>query len=204
MRRLIDLSTTVHSLHHHISLNSEAMADIEWWLEFLPQWNGRESIQSSPINAFDMELSTDASGLGIGASYGNEWLSYPLEIFNQLSCNPKTNKFDINFWELFALVAAVFTWGDRWVNKQILIYVDNLSLTFVWMRGSKCKYTMRLVRKLFLFTAKHNINILLQHIPGHSNILADRLSRLQVNEFKRLHPSAWSTPTPLCDQIWTL
>ena len=36
-RRLIDLSTTVKLMHHHITLNSEARADIQWWINFLPQ-----------------------------------------------------------------------------------------------------------------------------------------------------------------------
>ena len=40
LRRLIDLSTSVSSLNHHITLISEGRADIAWWLEFLPSWNG--------------------------------------------------------------------------------------------------------------------------------------------------------------------
>ena len=36
LRCLIDLSTTVSSLNHHITLNAEARADINWWVEFLP------------------------------------------------------------------------------------------------------------------------------------------------------------------------
>ena len=39
-RRLIDLSTSVKKLHHRIKLNSSARADIQWWLDFLPTWNG--------------------------------------------------------------------------------------------------------------------------------------------------------------------
>ena len=38
LRRLIDLSKTVNKGHHHISLNSQAQADIAWWYEFLPTW----------------------------------------------------------------------------------------------------------------------------------------------------------------------
>lgn len=38
--RLIDSSTTVAKLHHHIRLTSSAHADIEWWLAFLTRWNG--------------------------------------------------------------------------------------------------------------------------------------------------------------------
>ena len=40
LRRLIYLSTTAHKLHHHIKLNAEACEDIQWWLDFLPTWNG--------------------------------------------------------------------------------------------------------------------------------------------------------------------
>ncbi|KAL5457463.1 hypothetical protein EMCRGX_G034726 [Ephydatia muelleri] len=36
LRRLIDLSTTARQLHHHVTLNAEARADIKWWEDFLP------------------------------------------------------------------------------------------------------------------------------------------------------------------------
>jgi hypothetical protein len=173
LRRLIELSTSVSRLNHHISLNHEAVADVHWWLEFVPSWHGVEFIQSPLVSNVDIALATDASSLGIGANFGNHWFSCPLSKFAGLSCLQKgeDDPFDINLWELFALVAAVFTWGKAWSNKQIIIYVDNLSITFVWLRGSKDKNLMHLVRHLFLFTAKHNINILLQHIPGHPIIL---------------------------------
>ena len=44
LRRLIDLSTTVKRLSHHIPINKEAREDIRWWAEFLPSWNGRYKI----------------------------------------------------------------------------------------------------------------------------------------------------------------
>ena len=40
LRSLIDLSKTTRKLHHHITFNAGAKADINWWLEFLPHWNG--------------------------------------------------------------------------------------------------------------------------------------------------------------------
>jgi hypothetical protein len=48
-RRLIDLSTTVQRLHHHITLNKEARADIKWWLDFLPTWTSRTMIPPSKV-----------------------------------------------------------------------------------------------------------------------------------------------------------
>ena len=43
-RRLIDLSTTVGLLHHHITINKESRADIQWWLDFLPHWTASSMI----------------------------------------------------------------------------------------------------------------------------------------------------------------
>jgi len=61
---------------------------------------------------------------------------------------------------------------------------------------------MRLVRHLFFFTAKHNINIIFEHLPGRHNYLADALSRLQVLQYRRLVPESDLHVTPLPDKIW--
>ena len=205
LRRLIDLSSSADRLHHFVSLNAAARADIQWWLDFLPTWNGVELIQAPPISSFDIELSTDASSIGIGAVCGTHWFSYTISDFSSMAWLLRPDApFDINFWELFALVSAVFTWGESWANKQIIIFVDNLSVSLIWCRGSKCPYMMRLIRQLFLFSASRNINILVQHIPGHSNIHADLLSRLQVPQFKASLPTADQAMTPLPDLVWRL
>ena len=44
------------------------------------------------------------------------------------------------------------------------------------------------IRHLFMFSTKFNLNILLQHIPGYRNKLADLLSRQQVPTFLQLQP----------------
>ena len=195
LRRLIDLSTTVTSLNHHLSLNAEARADIQWWLDFLPTWNGVAIIQAPLQTSHTICLFTDASFSGFGAVFQSRWFSHPW---------PQSYlSHDINFMELFAIVAAVMTWGDHWANQQILFFTDNLTITNIWKFGScKNKDLMRLVRHLFLFTAQSNINILMQHIPGQSNVLADALSRLQVQKFHRLSPSSELTPTPICPRVW--
>ena len=206
LRRLIDLSTTVSRLHHHITINKEALADIEWWLEFLPKWNGVEMIQSPMVSNISIRLATDASSLGIGAHFENHWFSFPLDHFGSIDIMRQGPDvpFDINRWELFALVAAVFTWGHLWDNKQILVYVDNLTLTYVWSRGCRDKCLMHLIRSLFLFTAQHNINVMLQHVPGISNVIPDLLSRLQVDRFREHLPSADHDPTPISNLVWQL
>ncbi|XP_057292583.1 uncharacterized protein LOC130621267 [Hydractinia symbiolongicarpus] len=77
MWSIIDLSNTVRSLHHHISITSESRKDIQWWCEFLPTWNGiaiihTETLDSSSINHF-----IDGSGVGIGGFLSGAWFQLP-------------------------------------------------------------------------------------------------------------------------------
>jgi len=197
LRRLITLSTKVSSLSHHISLNAEARADIQWWIDFLPSWNGVCFIQADPVTSVSLHLFTDASNIGFGAVYGSEWFG--------LEWSPFLAGLHINVQELFAIVASVYTWGEEWRNRQILFFTDNLVITHVWRTGTSSNPTiMKLVRNLFLFSARRNINILMKHIPGHSNCLADALSRLQVAKFKRLHTAASINPASVPPEVWTI
>ena len=136
--------------------------------------------QSEPITSYTIKLFTNASLLGFGAVFDTRWFS--------------------------AIVfACVFTWGDEWRNKQILFYTDNQVITHIWKTGTSTnKDIMRLVRSLFLFSARRNINILMVPIAGSSNVLADSLSRLQVDRFHQLHPSAAKRPTPISSNVWLL
>ena len=199
LRRLIHLSTTVDRLDYHITLNSEGRADIDWWIEFLPSWNGICFIQSEPITSVSISLFTDASGLGCGGFFGTEWFSVPWPE------HLKSEKwFHIGVQELFAIVVAVFSWGHCWRDQQILFYTDNSSITHVWRTGSSADAAiMKLVRAMFLFCARLNINILMQHIPGSSNLASDALSRLQVHRFHRLRPGSSPYPTTVPSIVWT-
>ena len=197
MRRLITLSTTVSRLGHHISLNADSRADIQWWIDFLPSWNGVCVMQSEPVTSAALSLFTDASGLGFGAVFGHLWFSS--------EWSPTLSKYHVNIQELFAIVAAVLTWGTAWRDQQILLFTDNMAITHVWRSGSSSDVIiMKLIRYLFLFCAKLNINLLVQHIPGHSNSAADALSRLQVARFHRLCPSAGQHPSPIAPELWSI
>ena len=181
----------------NITLNSESKAGVQWWLDFLPDWNGASTIQSEPVTSASLSLFTDASGAGFGAVFGSAWFSaeWPQELGHH----------HINVKELFAIVAAVCTWGQAWHDQQVLFFTDNLSITQVWLTGSsRYKDIMRLVRFLFLFSARLNLNILMQHDPGLSNSAADALSRLQVWRFHRLVPHANQTPSPVAPEIWSI
>ena len=53
LRRLIDLSTTVSKLHHHLSLTVEAKLDLQWWLDFLS--SGQEKASFCNLIGFTVD-----------------------------------------------------------------------------------------------------------------------------------------------------
>ena len=198
--RLIDLSTSVTSLNHYIYLNQEAREDINWWVQFLPTWNGVAIIHPTPISSLELQLFTDASDLGFGCVYGDRWTYAP---WKGQWLPSKVNH--INVRELFAIWAATFTWGREWKDNEVVIFTDNKSLVDVWSTGT-CddKRMMAIIRALFFHTASLNISLILSYIPGAENINADLLSRLQVQEFQQLNPDADKDPTWLQEEVWHL
>ena len=79
LRRLIDLSTSVTKLHHHIILNLEAGKDIRWWSDFLSTWNCISIIPDKDWSyQADLEIFTDVvSTLGYETCYHGKWFYGP-------------------------------------------------------------------------------------------------------------------------------
>ena len=199
IRRLIDLSTTVHKLSHHVTLNASAREDINWWLLFLPSWNGTQKILDPQVTLSpDLLLYTDASGQsGFGIYFKGRWISktWPSNFSHR----------SIQWKELFPIYLACFIWATEFSNKRLLFHCDNLAVTNIWNSGtSKCPKIMSLVRKLFFIAAKHNFTINIKHIPGTDNSIADALSRLQMDRFRQLAPTASPTETTIPLQAWNV
>ena len=195
LRPLIDLSMTVPALAHHISLTAAARADIAWWVEFLPSWNGRAFFPPPPVAAAALGFATDASGVGLGAVFGQQWLyaAWP----------PAFRAYHINVLELFAVAVAVHCWGGERHDAQILLHTDNMPVVQVWATGTcKCPHIMLLMRRLFFFLAQRNVNLRLAHVPGCQNINADMLSRLQVEEFRSRACGPLPMPTMVPSHVW--
>ena len=195
LRRLINLSTTVVKLHHHVTLNSEAKADIEWWCQFLPSWSQSTLIpETYSITHSDLRLYSDACQFGFGAIYGNSWIQGGFEGVAQ--------GHSIDFKELFAIVAAVMVWGPDWAGKRIVFHTDNKPITDIWQSGSTpSKDLMTLVRKLYMLAAGFQFSISFKHIMGVKNPVADAISRFQEARFRLLAPNSALLPTRIPQEV---
>lgn len=192
LRRLIDLTIGVTKPHHHIRLTQQVKLDLRVWQEFLNSFNGRAFfLDEDFLNGNCLELYTDASGsIGYGAVYGKEWFygTWPLSWHSR----------NISALELFPIVAAVEVWGSEWANKSVCFRTDNEALVpVINKQTSREPHIMALIRRLVFTCLSFNINFMARHVPGRINILADKLSRGQVDEFRTLAPGANIMPTEI-------
>lgn len=202
---LLRLASSVRELHHHIHLTAECREDIRMWKLFLDQWNGISffyDIERTPANS--MHLYTDASStLGFGGFFKGHWFcdSWP----EKLPSEPDKD-ISMALRELYPIVVAAILWGKYWSSKRILFYCDNAATVNIIQKGrSKVLSIMQLMRRLTWCSAKYNFCIYSEFLPGKTNVIADALSRFQMNKFRRLAPQADRLPhscPPMKDVLW--
>ena len=196
LRRLIDRTVGVKQPHFLVRITEECKKDLATWLNFLQTYNGKtffleEKILWSP----HINLYTDAAGsLGFAGIYGTSWF------YGQWATpQEKTN---IAVLELYPIVAAVHMYGQSMANHCITFITDNEAVVAVINKAtSKHKQIMALVRSLISACLQHNILFKARHLPGVENVLADALSRLQVQRFRELAPWAKPSPDPIPPQL---
>ena len=110
------------------------------------------------------------------------------------------------FRKLFPIVIAAILWGKYWSAKRIKFYCANLGTVQIIRKGrSKVNYINQLMRRLTWCSVKYNICLYAEHLPGKSNVIADALSRFQMQHFRRLVPHADKQPLqcpPLSRVMW--
>ena len=196
LRRLTDLTKKVSCPSHRITLNKESRRDIVAWQTFIRHFNGKQLLLSQRwVTDTSLHLFTDASGtLGFGAVFGTHWLygSWPKEMF----------ELNITFKELLPIVVAVNIWGPYLKNKCLVLHSDNLAVVhIVNKQSSKDPLIMHLVRKLVITCMSFNILVKSTHIPGKTNVLADFLSRLQIDKFREVARHMDKSPTAIPEEL---
>ena len=192
LRRLFDLTIGVRAPHFKIRITQGVKEDLRVWARFLEHHNGKCFFLSSRVlTDRDLHLFTDASGtIGFGAVFGDLWFQGRWSRW-WLTQN-------ITLLELYPIVVAIETWGDRLENKQVMLHTDNQALVSVLQNHtSKEPLVMVLVRRLVLHCLQRNLVVRARHILGKENIAADALSRFQMVHFRNACPRARQHPTPI-------
>ena len=191
LRLMIDLLRLPSSTkgHHHIRLNCQFRADLQWWSTFAERWNGVAMFPSPAQPAFI--VTSDASGSwGCGAWSGSSWFQFEW---------PQPASDDhIWFKELFAGLLACAAWGERWRGSRVEWRCDNQAVVHA-VAGRSCRdqTMMHLVRCLFFLEAWFSFELTAAYLPGVENKLADDLSRNRMSLFLSKARSPDPTPTRL-------
>ena len=147
--------------------------------------NGKHPWSSS----YSLCFYTDAAqSKGYGLIFGKQWA---------YGRSPGQNTV-LAFLEFFPIVADLGIWSHELKNKRVLFFTDNESIVYVINKQTtKDPKLLRLLGALVLICLKNNILFRARHIRGTRNILADHLSRLQIERFKALAPGMYPVPTLL-------
>ena len=198
--RLLFASKSVVKLHHYVTLNAECRADLLMWNHLLNHWNGVSLfLEDQLTSAHDIELFTDASGsIGYGGYYKGQWFAAPWP--QDMTCT--SPNISIAFQEMYPIVVAGILWGKEWSRKRILFRSDNKATVHIINKGrSNCPLIMKLMRKLVITAAHYNFAFSSEHVPGSINLIADALSRLQIQKFHQLAPGAHPYPCPIPSEV---
>ena len=154
IRRLIDLCKLVKKPHHSVRLSLEARSDLEWWHQFIAEWNGISMLQAQKRETRDVVIASDASSRwGCGAFWGEKWF--------QLKWSNLLEHAHITIKELIPIVLAAAIWGKEWQGLTIQARCDNSAVVSIINWGnSQDAEVMHLIRCLAFIKAKFQFMLL--------------------------------------------
>ncbi len=153
-----------------LSLTPACIEDLQWWVDHI-------DTAYKPIlykNA-DVIMHSDASKAGWGA------------VINNTSTGGRWDKSEteqhINVLELRALFMGLQSFSDTVKNKHVQAYMDNsTAVAYInSMGGTRSPECNELAREIWQWCIVNNVWVSAAHIPGSTNVEADRESR-QFND----------------------
>jgi hypothetical protein len=174
--------------------------DIAWWKKFIPTWPGHSVLYDIEWSEAPLiQFFTDACDeYGYGAYFQGQWFNAPwtaAETEYSLIRKGEKGSRSMPFLELLGLVYAVATFGHLWAGRKITFRSDCLPVVQTIERGSTPKRKlMQLLRHLHALAARYAFDFRCVHIAGLNNVVADALSRNDLQRFRDLCPEANEHP----------
>lgn len=165
-------SAPEHGLTH---LSIDFQKDINWFLSFLPTFNGVQLIQPRNDSAQHVAF-VDSCLSGCGGYSGSQY--YHTEFPDFIT----SLQLSICQLEMLNIVIAVKLWAATWSNSSVQIYGDNAATVAVLNSGrGRDRFLLQCAREIWLLSATHKFILSAKHVPGKDNVLADSLSRLHLS-----------------------
>ena len=167
-----------------ISMVPWLKADLEWWLWALPVWKGISTIPRSKFAAFaDEHFGTDACNIGYGAHWNGQFFSAQWSQEHLIEAQ-RAVKHSMPWMELYAVAAAVTLWSHHWRGRRVIVKVDCEPASYWINKGNTTRQqTVNLLRSIADHCVTFGFELMAVWVEGQTNVLADALSRLNVDLF---------------------
>lgn len=154
-----------------VVLSRLARNELSWWLK-----NIDHAFKQVDKGTPTMCITTDASGMGWGATNGN--ISIGGRWTTLESIRAVNN--EINYLELLAIFLALKSFCSHLQNSHVLIRTDNTTaLTYInKMGGIKSVACNALAITIWKWCGGRNLWLSASHLPGIHNLVADKSSRV--------------------------
>ena len=174
------------SLEKIIPLPQALHTHLRWWL------SPKNVLKGQPLHPLQhaLQLFTDASNEGWGAHLGDFTARGLWSI--------QESAFHINLLELKAVLLALKQFERLCWNQTILVCSDNTTVVSYINKegGMKSGSLCALLWRLLMWCNQRQIVLRARHIPGHLNVIADKLSR-----HGQVIQTEWSLLQEVFDQI---
>ena len=118
----------------------------------------------------DVEIHLDACLTGVGAVFKDE--IYAGKIPEQL------RHLHIAALEMLNILVAIRLWANEWSGLSLKIHCDNQAVVSVLRCGKTRDPDLASIsRNIFMLFAKYDVFLIVEHVAGKNNQLADLLSR---------------------------
>ena len=156
------------SLEKIIPLPRTLHPHLQWWLD---EDNVLPGQPLHPVR-HALQIFTDASKEGWGAHLN--------ESTARGSWSVPESKLHINYLELKAVFLALKEFQDLCVDKIVLVATDNTTVVAYINKegGMRSGPLCALLWRILTWCSQRQVTLKARHIPGHLNVIADKLSRL--------------------------
>ena len=156
-----------HNYEAPVSLCAQSLGEINWWLQNLETVNGSPIITPSS----DLTIFTDASLTGWGAACGN------IQTNGKWSATER--QLHINVLELKRAMLGIQSLLKNQSSKIISLNMDSsTAVAYINHKGgTHSPELLQVALQLWNWCIQRNLFIIVYHVPGKTNVVADRESR---------------------------
>ena len=172
-----------------VLVSAAVLHDLDWWSDKQRVFRGLQMSRRVP----DLQIQTDASTTGWGASFLGQVLSG--------TWTPAERRLHINILEMKAVLLTCRQLVYHLRKRCCLFLIDNSTVVSYLQKqgGTRSPALMQVTREVLLLAEQEEFLIVAQHIKGNLNVVADLASRkgYVVN-------TEWAFSTRLFQVIQTL